>query len=222
MYDMVSSFFEEVAPGKALKDVLTPQQYSQLKRREEKLRITLAKWGRLDVAEKLIKAGYCLVPASTHYHGAVLGGLFNHSVAVAHTLSTLTKGLSLAWDDENSPIRIGLFHDLCKLDNYRAIGKSGVDHFIFEHCDKYRFPFGGHASKSLAMCQIFGITLTEQEVMCIRFHMGAYEQEDWEGFDTAIKQDVNVLFTHTADMIASRLVDTQCSKEDERNYEKSF
>lgn len=47
--------------------------------------------------------------------------------------------------------------------------------------------------------------LTEEEVLCIRYHMGAYETKDWAGFDLAIKKYPNVLYTHTADMLASKL-----------------
>ena len=50
------------------------------------------------------------------------------------------------------------------------------------------------------------MTLTEEEIMCIRYHMGAYEKDDWVQFDLAIKKYPNVLFTHTADMYASKLI----------------
>lgn len=49
--------------------------------------------------------------------------------------------------------------------------------------------------------------LTEEEELCIRYHMGAYETDDWDGFDKAIRKFPNVLFTHTADMYASKCME---------------
>jgi len=49
-------------------------------------------------------------------------------------------------------------------------------------------------------------SLTEEEILCIRYHMGAYNCDDWEGYDKAIRKYPNVLFTHTADMYASKVL----------------
>jgi hypothetical protein len=51
------------------------------------------------------------------------------------------------------------------------------------------------------------INLTEEELLCIRFHMGAYETGDWSSYDIAIRKFPNVLFTHTADMFASKILE---------------
>lgn len=51
--------------------------------------------------------------------------------------------------------------------------------------------------------------LTEEEVMCIRYHMGAYtDKSEWEYYGRAIEKYPNVLWTHTADMIASKIYNT--------------
>ena len=50
------------------------------------------------------------------------------------------------------------------------------------------------------------INLTEEELFCIRFHMGAYEKENWAEYDRAIRAYENVLWTHTADMYASKVL----------------
>ena len=48
--------------------------------------------------------------------------------------------------------------------------------------------------------------LTEEEMLCIRWHMGAYdESKNWNILGNAIEKYPNVLYTHTADMIASRV-----------------
>ena len=62
----------------------------------------------------------------------------------------------------------------------------------------------GHGAKSVLILSQF-MTLTEEEMLCIRYHMGAYEKEEWQEFDMAIKKYPNVLFTHTADMLASKV-----------------
>ena len=51
------------------------------------------------------------------------------------------------------------------------------------------------------------ITLTFEEIVCIRWHMGAYETDTkmWDYYGKAIEKYPNVLFAHTADMIASRI-----------------
>ena len=46
--------------------------------------------------------------------------------------------------------------------------------------------------------------LTEEEMLCIRWHMGAFDRaEYWTTYERAIERFPNVLYTHTADMIAT-------------------
>ena len=41
---------------------------------------------------------------------------------------------------------------------------------------------------------------------CIRYHMGAFiDKEQWNDYTRAVEQYPNVLWTHTADMIASHV-----------------
>ena len=64
----------------------------------------------------------------------------------------------------------------------------------------------GHGDKSVIIAQHL-LPLTEEEVLCIRWHMGAYDdQKVWDNLGAAIEKYPNVLFTHTADMIASKVV----------------
>ena len=65
----------------------------------------------------------------------------------------------------------------------------------------------GHADKSIMLLSQF-VNLTEEELLCIRFHMGAYEgQDQWDNYDKAIRKYETVLFTHTADMYTSKVKD---------------
>jgi 23S rRNA maturation-related 3'-5' exoribonuclease YhaM len=61
--------------------------------------------------------GFFTAPASTKYHGNYEGGLFDHSYSVAETLKQLSKANRLKWNNLRSPFVIGMFHDLCKIDN---------------------------------------------------------------------------------------------------------
>lgn len=72
-------------------------------------------WEFVDI---LKEKGFFTAPASIHHHGAYSGALFDHSLAVTNSLLSLTKRLELKWQDERSPLIVGMFHDLCKVDNY--------------------------------------------------------------------------------------------------------
>lgn len=48
--------------------------------------------------------------------------------------------------------------------------------------------------------------ITREEEACIRYHMGAFtEKEEWKDYTDAVERFPNVLWTHTADMIASHI-----------------
>ena len=165
----------------------------------------------------LIENKFFTQPASTKYHGAYEGGLFDHSYEVTQVLLDMTDRLNLKWKRPESPYIIGMFHDLCKIDNYLTIvdepgetmmGTNEVKgkevHFEYNPNTIIK----GHADKSIMLLSQF-ITLTEEEMLCIRFHMGAYEgQDQWDNYDKAIRKYETVLFTHTADMYASKVKNT--------------
>lgn len=141
--------------------------------------------------------GFFTAPASTKYHGDYEGGLFDHSWAVMESLVDITKCMGLTWKNERSPFIVGLFHDLCKCDQYIE-GLDGYErnrHVLLK----------GHGEKSVMLLSQF-FTLTDEEILCIRYHMGAYETDDWNEYDRAIRVYPNVLWTHTADMYASKVV----------------
>lgn len=149
----------------------------------------------------LDKYNFFIAPASISHHGAYEGGLFDHSLAVAENLSDLTTRMDLHWAMKRSPVIVGLFHDLCKVDNY-----------IKDNSSKWVYnpkPISnGHGDKSLIILQDH-LELTEQEKACIRWHMGAFdEKSNWDDYGMAVSKDVNVLYTHTADMIAARIQNT--------------
>ena len=140
--------------------------------------------------------GFFTAPASTKYHGAYTCGLYEHSLNVAKRLIWLTEKLGLEWQRPESPWIIGMFHDICKYDQYIKVD----DHYEFNKNSVLK----GHGSKSVMILSLF-LTLTEEEMLCIRYHMGPYEKEEWSEFDAAIRKYENVFHTHAADMLASKV-----------------
>lgn len=149
--------------------------------------------------DTLKEKGFFTAPASIHHHGAYSGALFDHSLAVANTLLSLTKRLELKWQDGRSPLIVGMFHDLCKMDNYHK-----TENEAWEYNNATLLP--GHGDKSVMMLQQY-MRLTEEEMLCIRWHMGAFDdKENWNSYGRAVTNFPNVLYTHTADMIAARIL----------------
>ncbi len=156
----------------------------------------------------LVEKGFFTAPASTKYHGSYEGGLFDHSYAVAVALIQLTQKCGLTWMRESSPALIGMFHDLCKIDSYRQTLASFMDAAntkpVYEYNNNTLLK--GHGDKSILLLAPH-LVLTEEEVLCIRYHMGAFvPQEEWRDYTNAIHVYQNVLWTHQADMIASHIM----------------
>ena len=163
---------------------------------------------------KYLEQNFFTAPASTKYHGAYEGGLFDHSKQVFLRLHKLTEDNNLEWERPESPFIIGMFHDLCKCDQYKKVEGAyvkGSDTLMFGE-GLYHYEFNaktllkGHGSKSCIILSQF-INLTEEEMLCIRYHMGAYETDEWDEWDRAIHKYPNVLWTHMADMLASKVDD---------------
>lgn len=149
--------------------------------------------------EDIVEMGFLTAPASTKYHGNYEGGLFEHSCKVAFYLRKFTAMMDLQWENKNSPILIGMFHDICKMDQYEIDPETGMYTYNTDML------LTGHGDKSVQILSQY-TTLTEEEIMCIRYHMGAFtEKEEWRYYTRAVHMYPNVLWTHTADMMASHV-----------------
>ena len=160
----------------------------------------------IDMLDWLVNKGFFEAPASTKYHGAHEGGLYQHSVSVMKFLVQLTRDNGLHWQDERSPYIVGMFHDLCKIDQYRI--DNSVPYIVGEP-SRYEYNphtlLKGHGEKSVMLLSQF-YALTEEEICCIRYHMGAFTpKEEWNDYTGAIHSYPNVLWTHHADMLASHV-----------------
>ena len=158
------------------------------------------------IAEALDNIGYFTCPAAKGHHGNYLGGLWEHSKEVANQLAELTLCLDLKWQQPDSTLVIGLLHDLCKTNLYeiRFNDETGELQISYNN-DRL---MDGHGDLSVIMIQQH-IELSTEELMCIRYHMGAFtDQKEWQYYSKAVQQYPNVLWTHTADMIASQIMNT--------------
>lgn len=160
---------------------------------------SVGKYLSAEVIHSLIRDGFFVKPASINYHGKHEGALFDHSNEVAKTLVDMTEKMGLRWQNERSPYIVGMFHDLCKLGNYTC--SENTDSWVYNEQDV----MPGHGEKSVIYAQRL-IDLTDEELLCIRWHMGAFDnKENWDYYTRACRKYPNVLFTHTADMIASQI-----------------
>lgn len=168
----------------------------------------------VDTMDWLIGQGFFVKPAAIKHHGNHTGGLFEHSMMVAQVLVEMTQKFDIPWTRPESPYIVGMLHDVCKLDDY--IDENASDVVVMgsgspiSKDPKWTYNpapmFAGHGDKSVMMLSQV-MTLTEEEMLCIRFHMGAYVTSEWDAFDRAIRKYQSVLFTHTADMYASKVKD---------------
>ncbi len=159
--------------------------------------------------EHLYEIGYFTAPASKDHHGAYTGGLFDHSLQVAVQLSNITHKMGLVWQRPESPIIVGLLHDYVKIYEYDWIPneKTGEIQIAYSKAK----PFPGHGEASVMLLQQYlmenpDMIITTEEMMCIRYHMGAFvDKHEWEYYSKAVHNYPNILWTHTADMIASQV-----------------
>lgn len=168
-----------------------------------------------ELANKLERINFFVTPVSINHHGNHDGGLYEHCNEVTFQLLYLTKRLDLTWNRPESPYIVGILHDLCKCDDYVKrpdIIKCESDNRTYDLPTDGHWEYNkngllpGHGEKSVIMAQnIYGY-LTEEEIMCIRWHMGAFDDKsNWQYYSGAVAKYPNVLFTHTADMIASQI-----------------
>lgn len=179
----------------------------------KKFEDAVGEWVFPEFKQWLIDNGFFVKPAAISHHGNYTGGLFDHSFSVMTALVDMTNKFNIPWGNSRSPYIVGMFHDLCKMDDY--IDENAADIVIMgtgspiSANPKWNYNkstiLKGHGNKSVMMLAQF-LSLTEEEIYCISFHMGAYETDRWNEFDAAIRKYQTVLWTHTADMYASKIM----------------
>ncbi|WP_027627851.1 HD domain-containing protein [Ruminiclostridium cellobioparum] len=150
-------------------------------------------------------------PASTRFHGAYEGGLVEHSLNVYECLKDylarerVHSVYRLDYDEESIAI-VGLLHDLCKINCYKAGTRNVKDeNGIWQSVPTYeyddRLPYG-HGEKSVYIITGF-MKLTREEAFAIRYHMGFSGVEDKRNVGDAFEQFPLAFALNTADMEAT-------------------
>lgn len=171
------------------------------------------------LVDSLKSEGFFTAPASSKFHSAFEGGLFEHSLNVTKVLVDLTQNNGLVWQRSESPYIVGMFHDLCKNDLYRhplletVLHTSNGPMTILEpYTSQWEHNpdavLKGHGDKSVILLSQY-LQLTMEEILCIRYHMGAFvDQKEWKDYTRAIHLFDTVLWTHHADMIATHVLES--------------
>ncbi|MDY6205498.1 MAG: HD domain-containing protein [Prevotella sp.] len=176
-----------------------------------------------NVIEYLDKSGFFTAPASVSRHLSYDGGLVEHSLNVyrmARMLAQQTAEMKPELSErlpEDSIVIASLLHDVCKSNIYRKAQKWKKDEqgrwetYDAFDCDYTRFPVG-HGEKSVIMLLRLGLELTNDEVLAIRWHMGAWNlamhsYEDKTNLAAACAQSPLTSIIQAADGLATHLLE---------------
>lgn len=176
-----------------------------------------------DLLVALEDMGFFTAPASSNHHLNVERGLVEHSLNTCKAALMVWEGMiglepGLAKEVERESVIIAsLLHDVCKSDIYfRTIKKRKTALGTWEDSEGYKvsyknFPMG-HGEKSVILLLCNGIALTDDEMLAIRWHMGAWglnmnSYEDQRCFDTSQKLYPLVTIIQTADKLAANIME---------------
>ena len=176
------------------------------KRFETIARTFIKRKGIDELLAKLEKSDFYTAPASTRYHDSEEQGLVKHSLRVFSQLDSDVEGKGF---NKESVAIVALFHDLCKLGYYKIEMRNAKDDRgqwikVPYYTVDDKFPMG-HGEKSIIMLLQY-ITLTTEEMMAIRWHMGGFEpKENYGTLSMAYTEFPLALYLHIADMKATYL-----------------
>lgn len=176
-----------------------------------------------DVITDIEELGFFTAPASAGHHLNVEGGLVLHSINTCKAALAIWEGMkplepSLATEVKRDSIIIAsLLHDVCKSDIYkRSVKKRKNALGQWEDCEGYKvsykdFPMG-HGEKSVILLLCSGFDLSDDEMLAIRWHMGAWginmnSYEDERCYDTARALYPLVSIIQTADGLAAAILE---------------
>ncbi len=184
-----------------------------------------------DVIEEIDRLGFFTAPASAGHHLNTEGGLVVHSLNTCKAALALWEAMkplepSLETEVKRESIIIAsLLHDVCKADIYKRTVKKRKNKLgQWEDSEGYKvsykdFPMG-HGEKSLVVVLLSGLELYDDEMLAIRWHMGAWgvnltSFEDVRNYDTAQKIYPLVAIIHVADCMAANVMERTGEEIDE-------
>ena len=193
----------------------------------EKLRGT-QRVGIENVITELDSLGFFEAPASTKFHLNVEGGLMQHSWNVC-TIALMLREQMMHMNPEiaeqlpeDSVIIASLLHDTCKSDIYKhtIVSRKDDNGFWIKEpgytIDHSNLPLG-HGEKSVIMLLSWGLKLTRDEMLAIRWHMTAWDlafqsYEHKTSLDTARKTTPLCYIVQCADSLASGILESDSNK----------
>lgn len=159
------------------------------------------------------------------------GGLVQHSLNTCRAALAVYEGMAKIETylekevKRESVIIASLLHDVCKSDIYvRSVKKRKNSIGVWEATEGYKityknFPMG-HGEKSVILLLCSGLDLSDDEMLAIRWHMGAWginmnSFEDERCYDTARKLYPLVTIVQTADGLAASIMERNGADLDE-------
>ena len=173
--------------------------------------------GMEGVLDGLRRLGFHEAPASSAFHCAYPGGLLEHSLNVYRQMAGLCRmerELHGVHVPDDTIAITALLHDVCKAEVYRRVEKFRKDRdgrwerYMAYSPDHSRMPLG-HGEKSVIRLLRMGLELREDEIIAIRWHMGAWDLSGYgdakAGFNAACDRTPALPILMAADSLASRI-----------------
>ena len=178
--------------------------------------------GMDQVISNLETLGFFEAPASTKFHGSYAGGLLTHSMNVLKE-AKLVRESQIALRPElaeklpmDSIVIAALLHDVCKAEIYKEVKKFRKDangkweEYVAYGVDHTHFPVG-HGEKSVIRLLCWGLEMTEDEILAIRWHMSGFEippgGSGMSNYSAANEKSPLLSVLIVADILASQLLE---------------
>lgn len=199
-----------------------------MKKKFQDLLLSTEREGAQKVINNLERIGFFEAPASTRFHLSCKGGLLEHSVNVCETALKIRETFAdnpsvIARLPRESVIIAALLHDVCKADIYRE-GSRNVKNpvtGVWESVPVFETDFSrlpcGHGQKSVIRLLKWGFDLTEDEILAILWHMGAWDMpmqsaEEKANMNAAYEKCPLLSVLQCADNISTHILETGTSK----------
>jgi hypothetical protein len=194
---------------------------AQLREKFDKATSKVQRDGLNDFISWLETTDFFSAPASTRFHGNYDGGLVEHSLHVVEfALTNLNWVMKYKPELENlreSAIICGLFHDVCKVNQYTWGEEKWTKNEAGRWVSYSSYGFHddlpmGHGEKSIYYISKH-MELKKSEILAIRWHMGSTEAgTQLDGLTKYAYQqafeDPLVKLIHTADMASTMIGET--------------
>lgn len=184
-----------------------------------------------DLIKDLEEMGFFEAPASAGHHLNVEGGLVEHSLNTCKAGLAVFDGMLkvepyLEKEVKRESIIIAtLLHDVCKSDIYKRSSRKRKTRLgLWEDTEGYKltyknFPMG-HGEKSLVLVLCSGFDLYDDEMLAIRWHMGAWgvnmaSYDEQRNYDEARTLYPLVTIVQVADGLAANVMERKVDEVDE-------